>query len=49
MLFEIGAGQSGDLKKIAKENGFEASVGYDLSGHDRRVCLMQNAECRMQN
>ena len=36
---EIGSGQSGDLKVIAEENGFSASVGYDLSGHDRRVKL----------
>ena len=43
ILFEIGSGQSGDLKRIASENGFEASVGYDLSGHDRRVCLTNNA------
>lgn len=39
MLFEIGAGQSEDIKKIAEENGFAASVGCDLSGHDRTVYL----------
>jgi len=39
MLFEIGIGQSEDLKKIAEKNGFSASVGYDLAGHDRTVYL----------
>lgn len=39
MLFEIGSGQSDDLKKIASEHGFGARVGYDLSGHDRTVYL----------
>ena len=39
MLFEIGAGQSDDLKTIASDHGFGARVGYDLSGHDRRVLI----------